>query len=1182
MKRNCLEPDELKLVLQGRLDPDDFESAIHHLDQCGDCRSAAESLRTDQLTDSPASASRFDDEAESLQRETACQVALQNLISDRSVTPIQNEDSVSLPFQTLGPYRLLELIGCGGMGAVYLAEHQRLRRRCAIKLLPPERVSQPGWLDRFDREMTTIASLEHPNVVRATDAGHQAGWHYLVMEFLDGLDIGRVARRMGPLRVADACEIIRQAASGLAHIHDSGLVHRDIKPSNLMLTRKGTVKLLDLGLVLPGDDPLSADERLTTVGHVMGTMPYMAPEQLADSRVVKPQSDIYALGATLYRLIAGQPPHRSGFGLAAQVLAITHQDATPLDRVRDDVDPDVVQLVSQMLARDPQQRPASAMEVADRLSEPARHSELRQLVRQALRKPDDPASDATRLFPTVPSGNRDGGRIGWARWLLGAAAIGLLLAAALVIKIQTDRGELVIHSEQDGLSVAIKQGDQLVERLQVHSGDDNRTTLHKGTYQVEIEGGGPALVLSEDVVTIGRGQQRSIEVTRDAREELQEETASATPSDANQSSPALDLPLASSAFEPSYDGKTVSQWIEVIRSESDLNQLGAAMFAAVRAVTPPHPGFGGYGDQSKNQRRLADAILMRARTLGTSSSEIPPLVSVDASSENAKQHFMWYVTRVFPDPDKSIWLDALAEELENGNGRSRAACLYLITEETAKSGLYLSPTTPGLSKFTLSRLLRAAIGLLTSAEGSQQWGELPDEQRKVAIENAYGLAFNITAGLGEDPQEIPALRDYLQRFNEDEKDHRDDMASASATERGGDADQQDGTAQQDGTDQQDAVRDDDANSVQAVFQGRTLDQWMEALQRERDMGSLGQAMLAVERLSRDSAPAVRSQAAETTMALAQRWGGIVIGGDGNPSHQFMAFFLDVFVEYLPTPGRDVLITELNTGNTRSKIAGIWALNNFLDGVVDSAEQPGRARAVEREMKSISQDPAELATWMALRDGLLDAGDEIKESDVVSPSDAETSSGLARNAALKLTRLLGQSVADSERLSEFVKAKIRTAMNRPENSGNYGQTWIDQAILMAAVEVAEGDPDFGSQAVWDFLATEVMSSTFYVRNADIAGAFESIQKQSPQRLLEQVEKAMLTSGNYNLQNGGYTIFDVALPFYADQVEDPGHGLKTLQQFGNARAASPYPSQHEETISAARKTLQDRMTATKEKR
>ena len=186
------------------------------------------------------------------------------------------------------------------MGTVYKALHTRLKRLVALKLLPEHRTQNPEALARFQREMEAVGQLDHPHLVRAHDAGEAEGQHYLVMEFLDGIDLAHLVRRTGPFLVADACEAVRQAAMGLQHAHEHGLVHRDVKPSNLMLSTDGMVKVLDLGLArLCPETPVEED--VTASGQVMGSADYMAPEQCLDARDVDGRADIYSLGGTLRR-----------------------------------------------------------------------------------------------------------------------------------------------------------------------------------------------------------------------------------------------------------------------------------------------------------------------------------------------------------------------------------------------------------------------------------------------------------------------------------------------------------------------------------------------------------------------------------------------------------------------------------------------------------------------------------------------------------------------------------------------------------------------------------------------------------------------------------------------------------------------------------------------------------------
>lgn len=267
----------------------------------------------------------------------------------------------------IGPYRLGQVLGSGGMGMVYKAFHSRLERFVALKILPPEVLHHPQARERFNREMGSVGRLSHPNIVVAHDAGEVDGVCYLAMELVSGYNLAELLQRHGRLRVADACELIRQAALGLDHVHEHGLVHRDIKPSNLMLTGAGQVKILDLGLALAG-----GDTRELSSGHVTGTIDYMAPEQFADSQAVDIRADIYSLGVTLYKLLCGHLPHaRSGKRFRAIMGSDNVADACRQRPIREscvDLPEILCRIVDRMLALDPERRYATPAEVASRLA----------------------------------------------------------------------------------------------------------------------------------------------------------------------------------------------------------------------------------------------------------------------------------------------------------------------------------------------------------------------------------------------------------------------------------------------------------------------------------------------------------------------------------------------------------------------------------------------------------------------------------------------------------------------------------------------------------------------------------------------------------------------------------------------------------------------------------------------
>lgn len=292
----------------------------------------------------------------------------------------------------VGRYRLQARIGSGGMGTVYKAWHERLKRWVAVKVLPPARSSDPTWVARFAREMEVVGRLDHPHIVRATDAGEDNGVHYLVMELIDGVDLGRLVREVGPLPPAEAAELARQAALGLQHAHEHGLVHRDVKPQNLMLTARGGVKVLDLGLAQFREPGAGADA-LSGVGLVMGTPDYMAPEQWDDFRGVDGRADLYALGCTLYHLLAGRPPF-VGRGWAGSRAgdALT---PPPLGGSRADLPPPLEALVARLMTPDPAGRPASAAETAGLLGPLAEGADLPSLLGRVPRSPSPSGTEVT-------------------------------------------------------------------------------------------------------------------------------------------------------------------------------------------------------------------------------------------------------------------------------------------------------------------------------------------------------------------------------------------------------------------------------------------------------------------------------------------------------------------------------------------------------------------------------------------------------------------------------------------------------------------------------------------------------------------------------------------------------------------------------------------------------------------
>jgi serine/threonine protein kinase len=295
------------------------------------------------------------DDAESVQRHVEqcpqCQATLGSLadVTETYTAPPKRE--------RIGRYELLEKLGEGGMGAVYKARHLDLDKIVAVKLLTARLSSDAAAIERFRREMKAVGKLEHPNIVRAMDAGEENGTHYIAVEYIDGLDLATWIRRHGPAPIRQACEIVRQAAVGLDALHRAGLVHRDIKPSNLMLTPDGTVKILDLGLVRLHADTAPGAE-LTGTGQAMGTADYIAPEQVTDSHHVDIRADIYSLGCTFYKLLTGQAPFsvEKYATVGSKMVAHVNQPIPAIRRLRPDVPEEVAAILQRMVAKKPADR----------------------------------------------------------------------------------------------------------------------------------------------------------------------------------------------------------------------------------------------------------------------------------------------------------------------------------------------------------------------------------------------------------------------------------------------------------------------------------------------------------------------------------------------------------------------------------------------------------------------------------------------------------------------------------------------------------------------------------------------------------------------------------------------------------------------------------------------------------
>ena len=433
---------------------------------------------------------------------TDAQQLAEQLVQSKCLTKFQAQEIYQGRAKALilGNYTILDRIGAGGMGQVFKAEHRRMERVVAIKMLPADMLKDAEATARFQREVVAAAKLSHPHIVAAHDADEAVGVHFLVMEYVDGQDLSVLVKKNGPFSVAEAVDYILQAAKGLEFAHKHGVIHRDIKPANLLLDVEGTVKILDMGLAriehgASVEPPEGAEARaeLTGTGAVMGTVDYMSPEQALNTKHADGRADIYSLGCTFYYLLTGKAAY-GGDTLMEKMLAHREQ---PIPSLGIDVPQELEAVFRRMVAKQVEDRYQSMSRVVADLE---KYQHAIGVSTSTMPTISLPASSLPPGWPNsrdrqqLTGQSRRRLRIG-----LAVGAIGLAILVAVVLKLHTNNGSLPATGNQPAFqqwigAVAALPAEQQVaavskKLIELNHGFDGKLTDADGIGTPKIVGG---------------------------------------------------------------------------------------------------------------------------------------------------------------------------------------------------------------------------------------------------------------------------------------------------------------------------------------------------------------------------------------------------------------------------------------------------------------------------------------------------------------------------------------------------------------------------------------------------------------------------------------------------------------------------------------------------------------------
>jgi predicted Ser/Thr protein kinase len=441
----------------------------------------------------------------------------------------------------LGPYRVLAVLGAGGMGVVFRAEDPQLNRLVALKAMLPSMAGAESNRQRFLREARAAAAIKHDHIVSVYQVGEDRGVPFLAMEFLEGEPLDKRLQREGKLPLVEVLRFGREIALGLAAAHKRGLIHRDIKPGNLWVEAEtGRIKVLDFGLARAAKE----ESPLTQSGAILGTPEYMAPEQI-QGKDLDGRCDLFSLGCVLYRMATGRMPF-AGTDMISTLMAVATEQPPPPRVINPALPQQFSALVMKLLAKNPADRMPSAQLLLEALAGIEQQTAVSTM---GFHGTAAPASTATAAGQKPARS-----RVRKNRLLLGSA-IGalafLVLVGLIVVRIATDKGELVIETDDPNIEVVVTQGGKQVTIIDVQMKQQIR--LASGTYELELAKGRQGLRLSTDTFTLTRGSRETVRVHREV---------------ASPTEPAGTLRRQLEVFMPLFNGKDLTGW-RVVRGAPD-------------------------------------------------------------------------------------------------------------------------------------------------------------------------------------------------------------------------------------------------------------------------------------------------------------------------------------------------------------------------------------------------------------------------------------------------------------------------------------------------------------------------------------------------------------------------------------------------------------------------------------